>query len=161
MQITFTVSGVTEMSRSLRFNAEQLQRPAEFFRDAATLLEARTNQIWSEEGASLEHASPWPSLAPSTIKARERRWGYYKQTPNNPGVLRWTGNLQDHRNVTVNDDGCTIEFLEGYGPYHQDGSGDRPPQRKFADIDDATSLEIQRALLRYLNDTQGVFGRQA
>jgi phage gpG-like protein len=158
MELRVTVDGAEQVARNLRIPAQKLQRPAEFYRQAIILIEARINQVFAEQGSSVEHAGAWPQLAESTMKARTRRWGYYKNTPSNPSILRWTGAMQDHRIVTVNEDKGRIEFIEPYAVYHQRGSGDRPPQRMFIDIDDATATEITRALQKYIFETDGMSG---
>lgn len=159
--LTFTVDGVTQLSRNLRVTIDQIQHPADFFQDALTIIEARVNQVFAEQGQSLEHGPAWPALAPSTQKARDRRWGYYKNTPSNPSILRWTGNLQDNRTKTVNDDGGEIAWQEPYAIFHQRGDGGKPPQRMFVDVDNLTAAEVMRALQTHLNRETGIFGNQA
>lgn len=63
---------------------------AEFYKDALDLIEKRSDELFAQRGQNAEKAEKWRALSPRTVKARERRWGYYKKTPINPTVLRWT-----------------------------------------------------------------------
>ncbi len=159
-QVTFSVNGHVQVSRNLRLTADRIQHLAPFFRDAIGLIEARTNQIFADQGRSVEKANTWAPLAPSTLKARERGWGYYKNTPNNPSVLRWTGAMQEARVKNVNDSFGQLQFTDPKAAWHQEGNGGRPPRRVIIDIDNPTAAEIVRLLQAFIMQTQGVFGRQ-
>ncbi len=63
---------------------------AEFYKDALDLIEKRSDELFADRGQNAEKAEKWRALSPRTQKARERRWGYYKRSPNNPSTLRWT-----------------------------------------------------------------------
>lgn len=64
----------------------------------ANLLEAHVQQNFATAGA--HGGSPWPPLAASTVRARTKRWGYYRRwapTADASGsrpILVWHGRLQ-------------------------------------------------------------------
>jgi hypothetical protein len=62
----------------------------EFYKDALDIIEQRTDEIFATRGGNVEKSERWKPLSARTEKARDRRWGYYKRTPNAPSVLRWT-----------------------------------------------------------------------
>jgi hypothetical protein len=76
--------------------AERLQHPEPALNIVADLLEAHVALNFATAGARV--GRPWAPLAPSTVRARTRRWGYYRRAPGAgalPGgpPLRWTGDL--------------------------------------------------------------------
>lgn len=160
VQLNFKVSGATQLSRNLRLFVEKLSNLKEFFDEALTIVEGRSNALFGAQGRNVEKAGPWPPLAPSTIKARERRWGYYKRNPSNPSVLRWTGALQDSRARQVSDRFGRLEWTMPYAPYHQEGGGTLP-RRVIVDLSNPTNAEIVRALQAKVQKDIGIFGRQA
>lgn len=91
----------------------------EFYKDALDLIEARSDELFAQRGQNTEKAEKWKPLASRTNKAREKRWGYYKKTPNKPSVLRWTGRLQTDRTKTIEKNRAIFEFNAPYAIYHQ------------------------------------------
>lgn len=161
-QLSFTVVGDKQLSRNIRAFVDRLDNLGEFFRDAIDIVEARTDDLFSKEGSNVEKAGRWPPLAASTIEARTRRWGYYKKSPNKPGVLRWTGNLQENRNKNINDAFGELTFRAPYAIHHQKpGTPGRPPQRVVIDLSNSTNTEIVRALQTKIHKDIGMFGLQA
>lgn len=58
----------------------------------ADLLELQVDRAFTSRGAAIGH--PWPALAPRTLQARARRWGYYGRfLPRGATTipLDWTG----------------------------------------------------------------------
>lgn len=131
----------------------------EFFNEALGLIEKRTDEIFKSRGSTNEKSDKWRDLAPSTKKARERRWGYYKKEPKNPTTLRWTGNLQDNRTKTIERTRAIYQHNAPYAIYHQTGGG-KLPQRAIIDLDNGTNREIVRALQAKIERDIGVFGTQ-
>lgn len=103
MEIKWTVNGDIQLSRNLRLFVTNLSKMSEFYGEAVGIIEAKSDQIFSKAGGNVEKNPKWSPLAPSTLKARERRWGYYKNPPSSPGTLRWTGKLQTDRTKVVNN----------------------------------------------------------
>ena len=120
MQLTFTVNGDVQLSRNLRTLITQLPNMAEFYSDALDIVEKRSDDIFASKGTNVEKSDKWKDLAPSTKKARDRRWGYYKKSPNRPSTLRWTGRLQEDRTKTVQRDRAIFQFNAPYAIYHQE-----------------------------------------
>lgn len=84
MEMKFVVNGEVQLSRNLRVLVQNVANLQGFFGDALGIVEKKSNQIWATAGANVEKNPKWKGLAPSTQKARERRWGYYKKAPSNP-----------------------------------------------------------------------------
>lgn len=160
VQLRFNIAGATQLSRNLRVFASELKNLRSFFDDALDIIAARSDSLFASDGRSVEKANPWPPLSERTLKARERRWGYYKKAPNNPGVLRWTGNLQELRNRRVTDRSGSLTFAAPYAIYHQRGSA-QLPRRVVVDLSNSTNTEIVKALQLKIHTDLGIFGRQA
>jgi len=110
----------------------------------------------------VQKAEPWAPLAASTLKARERGWGYYKNPANNPSVLRWTGAMQDSRSRTVSDQSGRLDFTDWKAPFHQNPAvAGRPPRRVIIDLDNLTIQEIVRAMQRKIDRDLSISGLQA
>ena len=157
--VNFNVQGVTQVSRNLRVLAKDITNLGEFYGDALDIITARSDSIFAVAGANVQRAGVWPPLAASTIKAREKRWGYYKRSPSRPGVLRWTGNLQENKDRHVSDRGGRLTYRAPYAIYHQDGGG-HLPRRVVVDLSDETGMQIVKSLQAKINRDIGVFGRQ-
>lgn len=158
MELNFKVSGHTQMARNLRIFVSDLKDLKSFFEEALDIVQARSDELFSSQGSKVQKANTWAPLAASTIKARERRWGYYKRTPSNPSVLRWTGNLQDNRTVMATKNKGTLTFNASYAAYHQNGGG--IPRRVVVDLSNPTNKMIVSALQRKIHEDAGIFGRQ-
>jgi len=160
VQLTFAVSGHTQLARNLRLFAKDLGDLREFFTDALDIVQSRSDELWSAEGSNVQKANSWAPLASSTIKARQNRWGYYKRTPSSPSSLRWTGNLQSNRTVTITTSKGILSFNAPYAGYHQTGGGNLP-RRVVVDLSNPTNKMIVGALQSLINTKIGIFGRQA
>lgn len=164
-QLGFEVEGVKQLSRNLRAFAQDLPRMYEFFQEAIDIIEARTDQIFASQGGNVEKAPSWAPLSAKTLKARDKRWGYYRATPNNPGMMRWTGRMQDTRNKNVSDQFGELSFTArsakgfNYPAAHQAGSGVLP-KRVIIDLSNPTNDLIVKALQGKINRDLGIFGRQ-
>lgn len=160
VQLTFNVQGHKQVSRNLRVFAKELGDLREFFAEALEIIGARSDELFTSEGAKVQKANTWAPLAASTIKARSKRWGYYKATPSRPSVLRWTGNLQENRTVMVQATKGTLTFNAKYAVYHQGGGGSLS-RRVVIDLSNPTNTMIVKALQKLIHEKVGIFGRQA
>lgn len=160
--IKISVTGHTQVARNLRVFASRLDQMAEFYQEALDIVEFRIDDVFSREGSNVQKAEPWEPLAESTLKARARGWGYYKNQPSNPSMLRWTGTMQDNRTRTITDNYGVLRFPTSYAIYHQNPYiAGRPPRRVIIDIDNPTIAEIVRALQTKINRDMGISGLQA
>ncbi len=165
MQLSLTVDGHKQVSRNLRVLAREIPQLKAVFDEILDLVQARTQQMFSASGSNITKAGSWPPLSAKTIQARDRRWGYYKNPPNRPGLLRWTGALQDQVTRQTSDSRGemvhTARSSKGfnYPLAHQRGGG-HLPQRVVIDISPATIAEIDRAFQGHIQRTIGIFGRQ-
>lgn len=160
VELTFRVQGHTQLSRNLRLFADKIPNLGEFFQDALDIIANRSDELFRSEGSLVQKANPWPPLAASTLKARERRWGYYKRSPSRPSTLRWTGNLQENRMQAITSKKGTLTFNAPYAVYHQAG-GSKLPRRVVVDLSNPTNMEIVKALQAKIHRDMGIFGRQA
>lgn len=159
MQITFKVNWQEQLSRNLRTLVTQLPNMGEFFKDALDIVEKRTDEIFASKGTNVEKSDKWKDLSPSTKKARERRWGYYKKNPDKPSTLRWTWRLQEDRTKIIERDRAIYQHNAPYAIYHQEG-GRKLPKRAIIDLDNRTNQEIVRAMQAKIERDIGVFGTQ-
>lgn len=123
------LAGIQEISERIGGIQERVANPQPALETVANLLEAHVAKTFATEGAHSGHV--WPPLAPSTVKARTRRWGYYRQAPTggagptNP-ILVWRGHLRGsfrrghpaHVRV-VSPSGLTWGSSVDYAIYHQ------------------------------------------
>lgn len=160
MQIQYEVDWVMQLSRNLNIFVDNLDNLSVFYEESLDLIEERTDELFKSKGQSVQKWNKWAPLADSTVKARERRWGYYKNAPtSNPGPLRWTGNLQESRTRDVNDIEWSLTMDAYYAVYHHRG-GKNLPERSVLDFDNKTNQEIIRALQKHIRKEIWIYGRQ-
>jgi len=159
MQVTITVNGDKQLMRNLRIFVDRMDNMKGFFSDLLDTVGERSDSIFKAQGSNVEKAPTWKGLASSTLLARMKRWGYYKRAPSNPGILRWTGALQQNTTKTPSDRFGTLTFNQPYASFHQEGGG-RLPQRVVIDLDNATNAEIVRLMQKKVNDEIGISGLQ-
>lgn len=156
MQIDFQINGAEKLSRNLMTLANNLTNMKSFFSDAIDIVENYSKEAFRAEGKP----TPWKPLAKSTKKARERRWGYYKQPPSGtPKILHWTGNLENNNRKSSTGTYGKFEKKAKYAKYHQTG-GRNLPQRKVLTLDPKASAEITRRLQLQIEKELGNFGLQ-
>lgn len=159
MQLTFTVNWQVQLSRNLRTLVTQLPNMGEFFKDALDIVEKRTDEVFASKWSNVEKSERWKDLAPSTKRARERKWWYYKKTPNKPSTLRWTWRLQEDRTKIIERDRAIYQHNAPYAIYHQEW-GWRLPKRAIIDLDNRTNQEIVRAMQSKIQRDIWIFGTQ-
>ena len=144
MQLLITISGAEQLSRNLADAAIQISNLSPVIDKALHIVEKRSDDIFSSEGANLEKAPKWKGLAASTLKARANRWGYYKNGGGSGKILDWTGKLKNSRTKKVEKDYGMFGFTADYAKYHQEGYGNRPPKRAIIDLDNKTIELIEK-----------------
>lgn len=159
MQVTFSVDWIIELSRNMRLVASGMwESLALFHKDAITIVKDRSDELFKNYGSNVQN---WPTrkpLSPTTLKMREKRTWYYKKSPNNPWVLRWTGNLQNSAVKSSDKNEWSLTYTADYAIKHQ--RWDWVPRRKIIDIDSATSTKIIKALQKIVNEKIGIFWKQ-
>ena len=89
---TMSLQGLEPVIAKFGGIAERLAHPEPALNVIADNLELHVAQQFATEGGRA--GAPWAPLAPSTLTARARRWGYYRSAPAGAaGILRWTGRL--------------------------------------------------------------------
>lgn len=97
-KITVNVDGegAREFAVRATTNVSDLRHPMTIIAENLRKFE---DKVFASEGAAL-NGSPWKPLAASTVRARAKRWGYYKNTgagAEGPShrILHWRLNLRD------------------------------------------------------------------
>lgn len=119
------------------------------------VMKKEKDRIFKSEGRSLQINPKWSPLSLTTQLARQRRQGYYKQQPNNPGILRWTWNLQDNIKTTKEKNSCAMEFKADYAEYHQTGKGAR--KRAVFEFTNDVKTNIMKAIQVQFNKEVGIW----
>lgn len=161
--LKFEVDGHVQLSRNLRVFAKDLKGVGmrQFYREAIDIIEARSDNLFRAQGSNVQKAANWAPLSPKTEAARKGRWGYYAKQPSRPGILRWTGRLQQQRKRVVTGTFGSLEFTAPYAKYHHRGGGNLP-KRVIIDLSNPTNEEIVKALQKHIHKHGGgLFGRQA
>lgn len=141
MKITITINGATELSRALRDVAVDMKNLKPVLSESIDVIEERKDEIFKTQGRNLEKSPAWKGLSATTNQARQKRWGYYKKAPSSPGILRWTGNLQDNITKKSNDTSASMTFNADYAGYHQSGGG-KLAKRALIDLNEKTNEKI-------------------
>lgn len=90
--LKFNLEGQELLSRNLRVLADGITSMRPEFNKIGDRIISGVNSNFSSGGTEL---GKWAPLAASTKAARAKRTGYYKKAPKSPGILRWTGKLQE------------------------------------------------------------------
>ena len=159
MQISIKINWVTELSRNLRVTATKIQDFTPFIKDSLDIMKDRTDEIFKNQWNNVEKAPVWKALKSSTVMARNWRHWYYKQTPNNPWILRWTWNLQDNVTKEVWKNKWTLSYNAPYANFHQDWWG-KLPKRAIIDLSNKTNELIIKAMQKLINSITKIFWRQ-
>lgn len=108
-------------------------------------------QEWVDENFKREWSrTEWKrkELSKATQKARANRWWWYRQSPNNPWILRWTGRMQENVEKLVRRNYGSIQRKTEYAKYHQWWRW--VPKRKFIDLNNDIKREVTRIFQKYL-----------
>jgi phage gpG-like protein len=124
------ITGLAEISERIGGITARAADPRPALEVVANLLELHVQRNFETQGA--QGGKPWPPLAASTVRARTKRWGYYRRWsptsnagPSGP-ILVWHGRLQRsfarggvaHIRI-VSPSGLTWGSGVVYGIYHQ------------------------------------------
>lgn len=118
MEISFTISDI-----NIRKKLNDLGREIKDFREPLNeigddLIDLYANKVFESSGTAI--GNKWKDLGLLTLRARERRTGYYALTPRVTGkILIWTGRLQDGFRKTVDSTKLIIDNQVEYFKYHQ------------------------------------------
>lgn len=121
-RVVKTLSNLTKEIRDFR-------RPLETL--GIDLLQFYGGEVFTTQGGAINQS--WKRLADSTLLARARRSGYYKQAPaSNAQTLVWTGRLQRGFKKEVSTTKLRIFNPVPYFKYHQQGG--KAPKRAMLAI---------------------------
>ena len=149
---SISISGLQPVLDRLAGLEERLARPEPALEVVADLLEAHVARTFGTQGRWL--GAGWAPLAASTVKARARRWGTYRQAPTGGAgptgpILVWTGRLRgsfqrgssEHVRL-VSSSSLTWGSSVPYGRYHQAGGARLPRRAMLAFRDDWQLREL-------------------
>ena len=119
-----------------------------------TMKKAKDENFKTEWG-QLQINPKWAPLSVSTARARSRRTGYYKNPPNSPGLLRWTGNLQTNISTTADKLACTMTFNADYAHWHQEWQWSK--HRAIFEFSNPVKAEIMRSIQTKFNEYVGIW----
>ena len=136
-ETAFRVIGLTALTKSLASKSRKLDRRGGLggpFHRAVIFLDGWIQRNFKGEGKLAMGGSGWKPLAPSTIRAREMGWGYYKPKTTNPQILKHKGFLMRRWKHDYNDRRAVIENWATsrgfyYGTAHDGGLGHLPERR--------------------------------
>ena len=123
----------------------------EKYRDSVLdVMKEEKNNIFNAGWKNLQIHQKRSPLSLTTQLSRQRRTGYYKQSPNNPWILRWTGNLQNNIKTDKTKNSCSMEFKSDYAIYHQDGKWSK--KRAVFEFNNKIKTQIMKAIQVQFNE---------
>lgn len=159
MDIEFEIMGEQVLSRSLMDAGARLDNLKGFFDEALKILSEHSDLMFSSDGKANESVPKWKPHAASTKKARAKRYGYYKNTPNRPGLLRWTGKMQDSKKLSATNKQGEMKFTDEKAIWHWKGyAAKKLPSRKTLELSPTVNREISRALQTFIYQQLGLAG---
>lgn len=162
MDLKFEINGEVQLDRILLDAGKTLDNNQPFFKDAVDIIGKRSDDLFAQKGQNLEKSPKWKPHAESTKRARTKRQGYYKNPPNRPGLMRWTGNMQESQKKTVSQKFGKLEFTDEKAQWHWDGGGkSKLPQRRVIDLSNDTNRELVRAMQTAIYRQFGAVGLQS
>ena len=109
-----------------------------------------SDEVFQSQGREITGGA-WRPLAISTLSARQRRSGYYKNAPEATGkTLIWTGKLRRGFIDLVEATKVTITNRVPYFEFHQLGGG-KLKQRKMLSITQKLITIVTNKSLKYIN----------
>lgn len=158
LELSFSIDGDKVMSRALDGLAFELANMQGFFERTGKKVQAHSKRMFASQGGAVEKYPKWAGLSGRTEEARKRRWGYYKQPPaGTPGILHWTGKLENTFRQVALPDRVIVDKPVPYAIYHQRGGGNLP-QRAVMELDNATIAEVVRDLQTEIREKERAVG---
>jgi len=171
------VQGQQQLSRNLRVLADKIGDRKQVLGDILDTVKERTDKIFESGGKNLGKNPKWKPLSPVTNEMRRKRILHYKNAPNRPGIMRWTGKLQESTEKEVSNDRARLTYTAEYAGYHQSGGkklpkraiidldnpksgGKKLPKRAIIDLDNPTNEKIIKVIQESIHQALGIFGRQ-
>lgn len=150
------------LSRSFTDAGIRLDNLKGFYEEALQILKKHSDELFKTAGQAAESVPKWAPHKPSTLNARTKRHGYYKNTPNRPGLLRWTGKMQDSARMTATEKQGRLEYTDPKAMHHWVGGGkSKLPSRKILELSPNINREITRALQTAVYRELGLAGIQS
>lgn len=147
MRINLTLNDKA-VKQKLSLIERGLSSPKEPLKNTETeLMEYFSETVFNRQGSS----KPWKPLAPSTMLARGKGWGYYKNKPEQRGkTLVWTGKLRKSFKSTLGRFKLTISNTASYFRKHQLGE-DGTPKRLILNTDKPVEDIVLKNFERFFN----------
>lgn len=162
----FTVIGLDNVSRSLKRKAAKISNPALFYEQAVVHIDKWIQKNFTTQGKKAYPGTGWKPLAPQTILAREKGWGYYRKPTKKRNILMYDGWLKKSWHHTWNrKEGAVFQTDEeeggaGYGIFHDQGepvsstkkNKQGVPQRKITPTEKMIMPDIMKLLKFWVRD---------
>ena len=147
MKINFNLDD-RAVKQKLNLIQRGLYSPKEPLRDTETeLMEYFGETVFNRQGTP----KPWKPLAPSTMLARSKGWGYYGNSAEQRGkTLVWTGNLRKSFKSKLGRLKLTISNTASYFRKHQLGE-DGTPKRQMLGVDKQVESVVLKNFERFFN----------
>ena len=136
-QTAFKIVNLRQFTNRMRARLRRLEKRGARggpFDRSVIFVKGWIQRNFKSDGRLAEGGSGWQPLAPSTKKARERGWGYYKPATENPQILRHKGFLMRRWKHDYNDRRAVVENFATnkgfyYGTAHDKGTGNVPKRQ--------------------------------
>lgn len=129
INISFESTSVQKTLSNLTKEIRDFRRPLDTL--GVDLLQFYGGEVFTTQGGAINQS--WKRLADSTLLARARRSGYYRQAPaSNAQTLVWTGRMQKGFKKEVSTTKLRIFNPVPYFKYHQKGG--KAPKRAMLAI---------------------------
>ena len=129
INISFESRSVQKTLSNLTKEIRDFRRPLDTL--GVDLLQFYGGEVFTTQGGAINQS--WKRLADSTLLARARRSGYYRQAPaSNAQTLVWTGRMQKGFKKEVSTTKLRIFNPVPYFKYHQKGG--KAPKRAMLAI---------------------------
>lgn len=147
MQINFKLDD-RAVKAKLNTIEKALYNPKKPLKDTETeLMEYFGETVFNRQG----DPKPWKPLAPSTMLARSKGWGYYANSPQQRGkTLVWTGNLRKSFKSKLGRLKLTIGNTASYFRKHQLGE-DGTPKRQILSASKPVENIVLKNFERFFN----------
>lgn len=159
MQVSVQITGEKELMAKLDKLALGLTNFTSAFKQLGiSLVDFYSDNVFASQGGALSGAKgisggqgegvPWARLAPSTVRAKNKHWGAYKNsTVGTTGatILRATGTMQKSFYYKSTRQSLEIGNTAPYFDFHQgDGDRTRLPRRPMLGVNNTVKGIIQQ-----------------
>ncbi len=161
--LSFQLEGQQVLSRNLRILADGIEDMRPEFKEIGDMIEKSAQTNFENEGS--EGGGKWKSLSPATVKARQKKTWYYKNSPSgasaNWPILRWTGRLASSFVKNPGKMEVAVWNNAPYYKYHQSKNrSGKLPRRLILELKQNDKRDIVAVIWKGINKRMKNFWRQ-